>query len=144
MKTIRLILSIAGFAFTSAAFAQVQPQDNNDVLFYTANYNLSSNRVEHHINQYPARKTSGDQFEAPFLNRTFFVPLELDTRIEAWMISPFETSIYEEGLQIESWMESPFESSYYEPDTPLEQWMCNPFVPDDEIEVEDWMTTPWI
>ena len=128
MKTIKIIFCIAGFAFTSICFGQLLSQKNSDMLFYSAHYNLASDRIEHHVNQYPARTTSGDYFEAPVLNRTYFVPLDFHMDIEDWMESPFESSIYEEVLAIESWMESPFESSIYEED----------------LAIESWMTTPWI
>ena len=108
MKTIKIIFSIAGFAFTSICFGQLLSQKNSDVLFYSAQYNLASNRIEHHVNQYPARTTSGDFFEAPVLNLTYFVPADFDMGIEDWMESPFESSIYEEDLAIESWMTTPW------------------------------------
>ena len=144
MKTIKIILSIAGFAFTSICFGQLLSHNKSDVLFYSAKYNLESNRMEHHVIKYPARTTSGDHFEAPVLSRTYFVPIEFDLGIEAWMTLPFESSVYEEELQIESWMVSPFESNYYEADPIIEQWMTAPFESGEEIEIEAWMSTIWI
>ena len=144
MKTIKIIFSIAVYAFTGICFGQLLSQDNSDVVFYSSHYNLASNRTEHHVNQYPARATSGDYFEAPVLNRTYFVPVEFDMGIEDWMTSPFESSFYEEDLRLESWMESPFENIYYEPETPVEIWMTKPFESGEEIEIETWMTTPWV
>ena len=144
MKTIKIILSIVGFAFTSICFGQHLSQKKSDVLFYSAHYNLANNRVEHQVNKYPARTTSGDYFEAPVSNRTYFVPLEFDLAIEEWMTIPFESSIYEEELQIESWMLTPFESNYYEVDPIIEQWMTAPFESGEEIEIEAWMSTIWI
>ena len=49
MKTLKIFLSIAGFAFTSLCFGQLFSQNNSDILFYTAYYNLSSNSLDHHI-----------------------------------------------------------------------------------------------
>jgi len=144
MKTIKIIFSIAGFALTSICFGQLLSQNNSDVLFYSAYHNLASNRIEHQVNQYPARTTSGDHFEAPVLSRTYFVPIEFDLGIEAWMTLPFESSVYEEELQIESWMVSPFESNYYEADPIIEQWMTAPFESGEEIEIEAWMSNIWI
>jgi len=144
MKTIKIILSIAGIAFTSICFGQLLSQNKSDVLFYSAHYNLASNRMEHQVNLYPARTTSGDHFEAPVSSRTYFVPLEFDLAIEEWMILPFESSVYEEELQIESWMLTPFESNYYEVDPIIEQWMTAPFESGEEIEIEAWMSTIWI
>ena len=136
MKTIKIILSIAGFAFTSICFGQTLSQNKSDVLFYSAHYNLASNRMEHQVNKYPARTTSGDHFEAPVSSRTYFVPMEFDLAIEEWMTLPFESSVYEEELQIESWMLTPFESNYYEVDPIIEQRMTAPFEYGDEIEIE--------
>ena len=163
MKTFKIILGIAGFAITSICFGQDLTQNSNELLFYSAQYNLASNRLEHNVNQYPARTTSGDNYDAPVLNLTYFVPLEFDMNIEdwmvsafessfyeeeiqlePWMVSPFESSVYEEDVQLETWMESPFDCIYYEPDNPIESWMCKPFESGEDIEVEDWMTTPWI
>jgi hypothetical protein len=144
MKKIKIILSIAGFAFTSICFGQLLSQNKSDVLFYSAHYNLASNRIEHQVNNYPARTTSGDHFEAPVSSKTYFVPLEFDWAIEEWMTLPFESSVYEEELQIESWMLTPFESNYYELDPSIEQWMTAPFESGEEIEIEAWMSTIWI
>jgi len=144
MKTIKIFLSIAGFALTSICFGQLLSQNNSDVLFYTAHYNLASNRMDHRVDQYPARTTSGDHFEAPVFNRTYFVPAEFDMGIEAWMTKPFESNVYEEELQLEQWMISPFDCIYYEEDPPIEKWMTRPFESGEEIEIEAWMTTPWI
>ncbi|MCK5693752.1 MAG: hypothetical protein KAI08_12905 [Bacteroidales bacterium] len=144
MKTIKIILSIAGFAFTSICFGQLLSKNKSDVLFYSAHYNLTSNRMEHQVNLYPARTTSGDYFEASVSSRTYFVPLEFDLAIEEWMTLPFESSVYEEELQIESWMLTPFESNYYEVDPIIEQWMTAPFESGEEIEIEAWMSTIWI
>ena len=144
MKTIKIILSIAGFAFTSICFGQLLSQNKSDVLFYSAHYNLASNRMEHQVNKYPARTTSGDHFEAMGSSRTYFVPLEFDLVIEEWMTLPFESSVYEEELQIESWMLTPFESNYYEAHPIIEQWMTAPFESGEEIEIEAWMSTIWI
>ena len=143
MKTIKIILSIAGFAFTSICFGQLLSQNKSDVLFYSAHYNLASNRMEHQVNNYPARTTSGDHFEAPVSSRTYFVSLEFDLAIEEWMTLPFESGVYEEELQIESWMLTPFESNYYELDPIIEQWMTAPFESEEEIEIEAWMSTIW-
>jgi hypothetical protein len=144
MKTIKIILSIAGFAFTSICFGQLLSQNKSDVLFYSTHYNLANNRMEHQVWQYPARTTSGDHFEVPVSSRTYFVPIEFDLGIEAWMTLPFECSVYEEELQIESWMVTPFESNYYEADPIIEQWMTAPFESGEEIEIEAWMSTIWI
>lgn len=148
MKTIKLILSIAGFTLTSICFGQLLSKNNNDLLFYSSHYNLASNRMEHRIDPFPARISSGDHFEAPLISRTYFVPTEFDMDLETWMSKPFETTFYEEELLLESWMISPFESSYYEADPVVEPWMTKPFESsraiEDELEIEEWMTSPWV
>ena len=128
MKTIKIFLSVAGFALTSICFGQLITNNDNDVLFYTAYYNSTNMRFEHRINDYPTRISSGDQLETPILTRTFFVPMEADMIIESWMTAPFETNVYEEEMEIESWMISPFESCYFE----------------EEMEIESWMTKIWM
>jgi len=148
MKTLKIFLSIAGFALTSICFGQLFSQNNSDVLFYSSHYNLASNRMEHQVNQFPARTSSGDYFEAPIVSRTYFVPIEFDMSIEEWMTKPFESSFYEEELGLEAWMISPFENIFYEEDQVIEKWMTRPFDLDkeieEEIEIEAWMTTSWI
>lgn len=143
MKTLKIFLIIAGFAFSGICFGQLQSGNNSEVLFYSAHYNLAHNRIEHQLNEYPARTTSGDNFEAPVFARAYYVPANIDLSLEAWMTLPFESSFYEEDIRIESWMESPFNDVYYDMDLPLEPWMTKPFESGEEIEIEDWMTTPW-
>lgn len=146
MKTIKIFLSVAGFAITSICFGQLLSKNNNEVLFYTSYYNLESNRLEHQINQFPSMDIAGDHFNTPVLSRTYFVPIEYDLAVEPWMTSSFESSYYEEDIQLEAWMESPFDCSYYEADLEVEAWMESPFDCDyyeADLEVEAWMTTPW-
>lgn len=47
---------------------------------------------------------SHNNFEAPIMIRTFFVPMESDMHVESWMTAPYETNVYEEVPEIESWM----------------------------------------
>lgn len=129
MKTIVIILSIAGFALSTICFSQLPAENDDDLLFYSSYYNLASNRIEHRIEQFPARTTSGDHFAAAHISRTYFVPTDLDMGIEEWMTKPFESNYYEADIIIEAWMTKPFES-----DEDLEE----------EIEIEPWMSTIWI
>jgi len=148
MKTIKIYLSIVGFALSGICFGQVISENKSDLLFYSSSYNLASNRMEHRIDPYPARSNTGDHFEASHIRRTYFVSTEFDMAIEAWMTKPFESNFYEEELMLESWMVSPFESSYYEQDPLIEEWMTRPFeideIIDEEIEIEAWMSKIWI
>lgn len=102
--------------------------------------------MEHHINPYPARTIAGDYFDAPSLTRTYFVPIDYDISVEAWMTKPFESDYYEEDMQIEAWMTLPFESNYYEDNIRIESWMELPFdcaYFETGPEVEEWMTRPF-
>ena len=129
MKTTKIILSITGFALTTICFGQLHSQNNDDLLYYSSYYNLASNRMEHRVDQFPSRTTSGDHFEATHISRTYFVPTDFDMGIEEWMTKPFESNYYEADLIIESWMTKPFEQK-----EEIEE----------EIEIEEWMTTIWI
>jgi hypothetical protein len=95
MKTVIIILSIAGFALSTICFGQLPEQNDDDLLFYSAHYNLASDRMEHRIDQFPASTTSGDHFNAAHISRTYFVPTDFDMGIEEWMTKPFESSFYE-------------------------------------------------
>jgi len=146
MKTIKIFLSIAGFALTSICFGQLLTGYHYVIPDYTAYINSYNNRTDHLVSRFPARITGGDQFEAPLINRNYFLPLENNLEVEAWMTSPFESSMYEEDMQIESWMLSPFESNYYEKEIAVESWMTAPFESnyyEKELAVESWMTAPF-
>ncbi len=125
MKSFKIILSIVGIALTSITFGQLLSQSDGSILFYTVAYNSTNNRLEHHLTEFPERRAYGDTFEATLAARTYFGPMETD-------------------MVIESWMTTPFESNYYEVDPILELWMTVPFYSEDEIEVEEWMTTSWM
>lgn len=129
MKTIKIILSIAGFALTTICFGQLLSENNDDLLYYSSYYNLASNRMEHRADQFPARTSSGDHFEVAHNSRLYFVPTDFDMGIEEWMTKPFESNYFEAELIIESWMTKPFEQK-----EEIEE----------EIEIEEWMTTIWI
>lgn len=128
MKTIKIFLSIAGFALSTFCFGQLLSENHSDLVFYTSYYNLASNRVEHYVNQNPARISSGDHFEAPVEMKTFYVPIAYEMAVEEWMTTPFESTFYEADMQVESWMLSPFENSYYEEEISVESWMTRPFI----------------
>ena len=144
MKTIKIFLSIAGFALTTISFGQLLNRDNQDIILYSAYYNSTVNRFEHRLHPYTAMNTPGDRFEEPVVKRTYFAASEYNFGIEPWMTLPFESNVYEEEPMIEAWMLSPFESIYYEADPVIEPWMTAPFESGDEIEIETWMTTPWL
>lgn len=163
MKIVKTILIILGIALTSISFGQVIPQNQGGVLFYTLAHNSDNMRLEHRLDEFPERHAYGDRFDVPIAARTYFRPMETEIAVESWMTNPFETDYYEVEPIIESWMTAPFESNYYEEDPFIEPWMTTPFetnyyevepfieswmiVPfdlDEEIEVEEWMTTAWL
>jgi hypothetical protein len=146
MKTIKTILSIVGVALTTITFGQLLSQTDGRILFYTVAYNSENNRLEHRLDQFPERRVSGDQFEAPMAARTYFVPVETDMAVESWMTTPFETNYYEVEPFIESWMVSPFECNFYEMEPSIESWMTVPFecsVAEADLVIESWMTVPF-
>jgi len=163
MKIFRTTLIILGVALTSITFGQLLSQDEGGLLFYSLAYNSDNMRLEHRLDEFPERHAYGDQFDVPLSSRTYFRPMETDIAVEPWMTNPFESNYYEEEPFIESWMTTPFESNYYEEEPFIESWMTTPFetnyyevepfieswmtVPfslDEEIEVEEWMTTSWM
>jgi hypothetical protein len=127
MKTIKIFLSITGFALSTLCFGQQVSQNDSEPLFYTAHYNVASNQMVHQITELPERPRSGDHFETKVLRRTYFAPIKFDMPVEEWMTKPFESNYYEDEIQLESWMLLPFESNYHE----------------EELKVETWMTSPW-
>lgn len=151
MKTIKIILSIAGFVAGSLCFGQLF-SENNEELYYTAYYDISNNRLEHHIDHFPARSGTGDYLDFPVISRTYFVPIEYDIPVEDWMTRPFESYDYEQDIPVEPWMEAPFEDNLFEAALEVEDWMTRPFtlngqddeLVEEEIEVEAWMSKPWI
>ena len=134
MKTTKLIFSITLVALAAISFGQLLDQDD-EVIFYTSNYNEDMGRMDHWIHNIPGRAyllASSDEFDSPVVSRAYFVrDVEVSYNeeyfIEDWMTTPFETALYEQDLWIESWMVEPFD------------------VPGDEvIQIESWMTTRWI
>ncbi len=50
MKTIKIFLSIVGFALSAFCFGQPNSESRSDLLFYASYYNSASNRMEHYVN----------------------------------------------------------------------------------------------
>ncbi len=144
MKTIKIVLSLVGFALTTVSFGQLLAQSDGSILFYTVKFNDIDMHLEHHLEEYPVRAAFGDQYNAPMAARTYFAPMEVALAVESWMTTPFESNYYETGPFIEPWMTLPFKDSYREDGPEIESWMTRPFDTDDEIEVEEWMRTSWI
>jgi len=138
-----MILSMVGIALTSITFGQLLSQEDGGMLFYRLSYNSASDRLEHHLNEFPERRAYGDQFDTPLNSILFFEPMEREIELEPWMTVPFETDYYEEELSVEDWMTKPFEISYQEEELFVEDWMTKPFeisYQEAELFVEDWMT----
>jgi len=127
MKTIKIFLSIVGFALSTFCFGQQVSRNDSELLFYTAHYNMASNRMVHQITELPERPRSGDHFVTPVLSKTFYAPIEFDMPVEEWMTKPFESNYYEDEIKLESWMLSPFDSNYHEEDLKVENWMTHPW-----------------
>lgn len=144
MKARGIILSIVGFALTSISFGQLLSQSDGSVLFYTVKINETNMQLEHQLEEYPLRWTSGDQFVAPLAARTYFEPYEAELAVESWMVTPFESDYYEEGPFLEPWMIEPFADSFYEADPLIESWMTSPFETEEELPLEPWMSSSWI
>jgi len=144
MKARGIILSIVGFALTTISFGQLLSQSEGSVLFYTVQFNAANNQLEHKLEEYPERWTSGDRFEAPLEARTYFEPFEADLAVESWMVTPFETDYYEAGPFMEDWMLEPYADTYYEEDLAIESWMTSPFETEEELKLEPWMSSSWM
>jgi hypothetical protein len=146
MKTIKIFLSIAGFALTTICFGQLLTGYPYDIPDYTAYINSNNNHIEQHVYRYPARITAGDHFEMPLISSNYFLPLENDLEAGTWTTAPFEINYYEKEIAVEPWMTAPFESNYYEKEIAVEPWMTAPFESnyyEKEIAVEPWMTAPF-
>ena len=144
MKSFKIILSIVGLALTSITIGQRLSQSDGSILFYTVAYNATNNRMEHRLDEFPETRAYGDCYDVPLAARTYFGPMETDLTVESWMTTPFESNYYEVEPFLESWMTIPFESNYYEVEPVIESWMTVPFDLDEEIELEEWMTTSWM
>ena len=146
MKTVNIFFLLAGLALTGISSGQLFSQDNSDVLFYSAYYNTSGRNMEYFLNRVADRDASWDPFNAPLVERTYYVPLESDLAVMPWMTRPFASGLYEEPLEVEDWMTAPFESGLYEEELVVEDWMREPFesgLYEEELVVEDWMTHPF-
>ncbi len=134
MKTTKLILSIALVALATAAMGQrtllmeqSQPNQNDQVAYFTANASEHSNIDiwRYDTEGGTSKKVSWIVYEAPVVTRTIFVQqaeilYEEDISTEKWMTAPFESSVAEEELHLESWMTSPFKAFQV---IKVEEWM---------------------
>jgi len=159
MKTIRIFLSFALFALATVSFGQrtymmerLFPNRNQQVAHLTADRHAANSQIEiwtHDPQGRASKKVSYDIHEAPVVARTLYVEqveilYEENLRIEAWMTTPFKSSVAEEELNIESWMIAPFKSKNFEKRLKIESWMTAPFEAGEFIEMESWMYSPWI
>ena len=159
MKTIRIFLSFALFALATVSFGQhtymmerLFPNRNQQVAHLTADRHTVNSQIEfwtHDPQGWASKKASYNIYEAPVVARTLYVEqieilFEENLLIEAWMTTPFKSSVAEEELNIESWMIAPFKSKNFEKRLKIESWMTAPFEAGEFIEMESWMYSPWI
>lgn len=149
MKTVKIALSILGVTLATLSFGQLLSEHEtnkatdlamtrileaqDEVLFYTALYNAENGRTMHQVNHKPDANTSSPNYVTPLESRTYFARkveamYEATPVVEAWMITPFESSLEDSELRIEDWMITPFEIELRE----------------EALEIEPWMTSEWI
>jgi hypothetical protein len=156
MKTAKLVLSILGVALTTLSFGQLlslhetnntfdlhiarmmeteyelQNKLENEVLFYTSEYNTENGRTIHRVNHNPMNNVLSATYITPLESRAYFARKveamhEEIPVVETWMTTPFESSLEDSELRIEDWMITPFDSEFYE----------------EALEIEPWMTSNW-
>jgi hypothetical protein len=149
MKTAKIALSILGVTLATLSFGQLLSQHENnkatdlamarileaqdEVLFYTAVYNEDKSLTMHWVNHKPNANTSYPAYITPLESRTYFA-----RKVDA---------MYEEIPVVEAWMTTPFESSLEDSELRIEDWMTTPFdieISDEALTIEPWMTSEWI
>lgn len=157
MKTAKLVLSILGVALATLSFGQLlslhennsafdlnlarfmeteyelKNELENEVLFYTSEYNAENGRTIHWINHKPIKHSLSATYITPLESRAYF-----SRKVEA---------LYEEIPVVEAWMTTPFESSFEDSELRIEEWMITPFeigLNEETLEIEPWMTEDWI
>lgn len=152
MKTARILLSILGVTLATLSFGQLishheiskesdldiarYMEQEGDVLFYMAEYNVENGRIMHWLNHRPGNNYNSlfsKDNETLMLSRAYFAR-EVD-------------ALYEDHMVLESWMTIPFPSSFEDSELQIEEWMTTPFqseVLDEVLEIEPWMTSSWI
>ena len=151
MKTTKILLSILGVALATVSFGQLMSlpeisdssdpdmgrymEQENEVLFYTAEYNPENGRTTHWLNYRPGLKYIVPEYrhDDPAVSRTYFgrdiqALYEKVPVVEQWMTIPFGNSLEDSELRVEDWMITPFESDYAE----------------EALDIEPWMTESWI
>lgn len=157
MKTAKFVFSILGVALATLSFGQLLSlHENNsafdldmarfmeieyeqkneledEVLFYTSGYNAENGRTIYWINHRPFNSKHAATYITPLESRAYF-----SRKVEA---------LYEEIPLVEAWMTTPFESSLEDSELRVEEWMITPFeigLNEDTLEIEPWMTEDWI
>jgi len=151
MKTAKIFLSILGVALATLSFGQLislheiskssdldiarYMEQENEVLFYIAEYNAEKGRTTHWVNHRPGLKYYVPEYKSddPLVSRTYYARdikamYEEIPVLEEWMTIPFGNSLEDSELWVEDWMITPFEIDFAE----------------EALEIEPWMTESWI
>jgi hypothetical protein len=163
MKTIKITLSIALVALTTAAFGQriplkqrLFPHQNNEVNYQHADYRLQQNHLDtfmERVRNWTVQLENDYTWaEAPRVTKRYYVDhaeviYNLVPSIENWMTLPFENETSEEIVQSESWMSIPFDNCLANEVTTIESWMAAPFETDlyeEPLGLESWMASPFV
>ena len=142
MKTTKITLITAMIALGAILYGQTK-----EVQFINTNYAVKSSRFENLVYNFQnlTERTERVGYMEPVVYMSYTVKqadvvYEENYGIEAWMTSPFKSSMAETDLDMEAWMVAPFENRYADADLSIEKWMTTPFVDADHIKIESWMT----
>jgi len=123
MKTTKITLIIALIALGAILFGQA-----GQVQYINTSYAEKSCRFENLVSNYLSMTDRAERngYKEPVVYMSYMVN-QADV-------------VYEENYETEAWMTTPFESSVDESDLNVEAWMTAPFKAGDHIEIESWMT----
>ena len=123
MKTTKITLITALIALGAILFGQA-----DQVQYINTSYAEKSCRFENLVSNYLSMTDRAERngYKEPVVYMSYMVN-QADV-------------VYEENYETEAWMTTPFESSVDESDLNVEAWMTAPFKAGDHIEIESWMT----
>lgn len=146
MKTIKSLLITALLILGVVLYAQ-----GSELEYITANHLEKTTKFETLLNGISnlTERFARNDTDEPVVSMSYTLDhpelvYEVDYHMESWMTAPFESSMAEAELELEDWMSAPFECSVNEAELAVETWMTLPFEAAETIELEDWMTNPWI
>lgn len=145
----KIIVSVVGLALTSICCGQLLSQ--SEVIPSSTDTYHPLNIPSVHPLVVLERTNSGDQFDPILLYRSYYKANDNTSDLGSWNSLSLESNFYEAGPVLEEWMTEPFMNSFYEAELEIEAWMTEPFILEEEradleeeLEVEDWMSTSWI